>query len=141
MKLRSIFLIVAFIIHVHALETGNLSIEQELTKKSETINKLPSLIDFGSHSCIACKKMTPVLDGLKKEFKDIFDVEFIDVSLTKNLVTAYSYKIQRIPTQIFLDSDRKELWRHEGYLSRDEILAKWKELKYTFKSPVEEKQL
>ena len=33
-----------------------------------------------------------------------------------------------IPTQIFLDASGKELFRHVGFFSKDDILAKWKEL-------------
>jgi thioredoxin 1 len=32
-----------------------------------------------------------------------------------------------IPTQIFFDADGKELFRHEGFFSKEDILAKWKE--------------
>jgi thioredoxin 1 len=33
-----------------------------------------------------------------------------------------------IPTQIFYAADGRELARHEGFIGRDEILAKWREL-------------
>jgi len=39
-----------------------------------------------------------------------------------------AYKIGLIPTQIFFDSAGKELFRHEGFFSKQDILAKWKEL-------------
>jgi thioredoxin 1 len=32
-----------------------------------------------------------------------------------------------IPTQIFYDAAGKELFRHEGFFGKDDILAKWKE--------------
>ena len=38
------------------------------------------------------------------------------------------YGIRVIPTQIFYDAAGKELWRHEGFMSKENILAKWKEL-------------
>jgi hypothetical protein len=38
------------------------------------------------------------------------------------------YGIEVIPTQIFFDSSGKELFRHIGFFSKDDILAKWKEL-------------
>jgi thioredoxin 1 len=31
-----------------------------------------------------------------------------------------------IPTQIFYGADGRELARHEGFMSREEILAQWK---------------
>ena len=33
-----------------------------------------------------------------------------------------------IPTQIFFGADGKELFRHEGFYSKADILAKWKTL-------------
>jgi thioredoxin 1 len=37
------------------------------------------------------------------------------------------YGINLIPTQIFYDAGGNELWRHEGFLGKEDILAKWRE--------------
>jgi thioredoxin 1 len=39
------------------------------------------------------------------------------------------------PTQIFYDAMGNELFRHEGFFSREDILAKWKDLGQDFESP------
>jgi thioredoxin 1 len=57
------------------------------------------------------------------------DVEFIDV--WKNPDAARPYKIKLIPTQIFYDAKGKERFRHQGFFSKEDILAKWKELGVT----------
>jgi thioredoxin 1 len=93
---------------------------------------LPRLIDLGSKQCIPCKKMAPILEELKKEYAGKFDVEFIDVWIPENKPLAAKYEIQLIPTQIFLDASGKERFRHEGFFSKEEILAKWKELGFSF---------
>lgn len=90
--------------------------------------KLPKLVDLGAHACIPCKKMAPILEALKKEYAGRLDVEFIDVWQKENAEKAKAYAINLIPTQIFLSAEGKELWRHEGYLSKKAILDKWKEL-------------
>jgi thioredoxin 1 len=97
-----------------------------------TRTALPKLADLGSKDCIPCKKMAPILEELRKEYAGKFDVEFIDVAVKENLPVAKKYGITLIPTQVFLDAGGKELWRHEGFLGKDEILAKWKELGYGF---------
>jgi len=51
----------------------------------------------------------------------------------KNESYAQKYKIEIIPTQIFLDQNEKELFRHQGFFSKEEILAKWKELGFELK--------
>ncbi|MHC4075166.1 MAG: thioredoxin family protein [Planctomycetota bacterium] len=112
---------------------GN-SIEKAIAKQvrpAETDNPkipraLPLLLDFGASKCIPCKMMAPVLEELKKDYTGTFNVEFIDV--WKNPDEAKKYGIKIIPTQIFFDVAGKELFRHEGYFSKADILAKWKQL-------------
>lgn len=87
---------------------------------------LPKLLDLGANKCIPCKAMAPILDELKKEYAGKMEVEFIDV--WKNPDGGKRYKIQVIPTQIFLDANGKELFRHTGFYGKADILAKWKEL-------------
>jgi thioredoxin 1 len=93
--------------------------------------KLPKLIDLGADKCIPCKMMKPVLDELGSEYKGKLDVIFYDV--WKNSSYADKYGVEIIPTQIFFDPNEKELFRHQGFFSKEEILAKWKELGFEIK--------
>jgi thioredoxin 1 len=86
---------------------------------------LPRLVDLGAGKCIPCKMMAPILEELSKECADTFEVKFIDV--WENPKAGEEYGIRMIPTQIFYDSTGKELFRHEGFFGKEEILAKWKE--------------
>ena len=70
--------------------------------------------------------MAPILEELKTEYAGRLEVEFIDV--WKDSAAAEKYDIESIPTQIFFGADGKELFRHEGFYARDQILAKWQEL-------------
>ena len=87
---------------------------------------LPRLVDLGSDQCIPCKMMAPILEELQSEYGASFTVEVIDVR--KNRAAASEYGIRVIPTQIFYDASGGELFRHEGFFSKEEILAKWEEL-------------
>ena len=89
-------------------------------------NALPRLLDLGANKCIPCKMMAPILEELKKEYAGKLVVEFIDVWQDKD--AGKPYKIEMIPTQIFFDASGKELYRHVGFISKADILAKWKEL-------------
>lgn len=91
---------------------------------------LPKLVDLGAGKCIPCKMMAPILEELKEEYKDEFDVVFIDV--WENEEAGEPYNIRMIPTQIFFDADGRELFRHEGFFSKEDILGKWKELGIEF---------
>jgi thioredoxin len=95
---------------------------------------LPRLLDLGADKCIPCKMMMPVLKELTKEYAGRLEVQFIDV--WKSPDAGKAYRIQLIPTQIFFDAAGKELFRHEGFFSKADILAKWKELGVNLNSPV-----
>lgn len=86
--------------------------------------KLPRLVDLGAHSCVPCKMMAPILEELKKEYAGVFKTEFIDV--WQNQEPARRYGIRVIPTQIFFDAEGKELFRHEGYFGKEDILQTWR---------------
>jgi thioredoxin 1 len=93
---------------------------------------LPRLVDLGADKCIPCKLMAPILKDLKKDFEGQLQVDFIDV--WKKPEASKAYKINLIPTQIFYDAAGQELFRHEGFLSKEDILAKWKELGVNLKA-------
>lgn len=104
---------------------------QEISKeKTDNAANLPKLVDLGSDKCVPCKLMAPILAELKKEYDGRFDVVFIDVA--KNPGAEKSFNIRLIPTQIFLAADGKELFRHEGFFAKEEILKKWEELGIKF---------
>lgn len=87
---------------------------------------LPRMVDLGADKCIPCKKMAPILAELKTEYEGKAIVEFIDV--WKNPEAGKPYEFRVIPTQVFFDREGKEVWRHEGFLAKDEIITKLKEL-------------
>lgn len=93
---------------------------------SSTPAPLPKLLDLGADKCIPCKAMAPILEEMKKELAGKLEVEFIDV--WKNPDAAREQTVEIIPTQIFLDAHGKELFRHTGFFSKEDMLAKWKEL-------------
>ncbi|MCY2930154.1 MAG: organomercurial lyase [Planctomycetota bacterium] len=97
---------------------------------SQTASGLPRLVDLGSTTCVPCKMMAPILEELEKEYAGRMRVEFIDVN--QNPDAAKPFGIQLIPTQVFFDASGKELWRHKGFISKEDILAKWKEFGVTF---------
>ena len=97
---------------------------------AQASGSLPRLVDLGSTTCIPCKMMAPVLDELGKEYAGRMHVEFINVN--ENPDAGKPFGIKLIPTQVFIDASGKELWRHEGFISKQDILAKWRELGVSF---------
>lgn len=105
------------------------------TKPNEI--KLPKLVELGADRCIPCKKMKPILDELREEYRGRMEVVFIDV--WKAPAEGKKYGVQSIPTQIFLNAEGKELDRHVGFISKDDILARWKELSVEFNRSIPKK--
>ncbi len=95
------------------------------SKDSPETENLPQLVDLGAGKCIPCKMMAPMLEELKAEYKGRLEVAVIDV--WKKPDEAKKYGIKIIPTQIFYDASGKELFRHEGFFSKEDIFRKWKE--------------
>lgn len=107
------------------------------TVKSAT-KQLPKLVDLGATKCIPCKMMVPVLDELKKEYKGQLEVQFINV--WKDQSAAKKYKVQSIPTQIFFDANGKEIYRHAGFISKDDIVKAFKDHGVKLKEPKKPKK-
>ncbi len=96
----------------------------------KTAPALPRLLDLGADKCIPCKAMVPVLAELETGLAGQLEVVFLDVWQSPD--AAKPYRIKLIPTQIFFDPQGAEIFRHEGFFGRDEILAEWERLGYKF---------
>ena len=88
-------------------------------EKSE--NPLITFIELGSVNCIPCRKMQPVMDAMEKKYGDQINVIFYDVWKEDQKKYAQKYGIRLIPTQVFLDKDGNEIFRHEGFFPEQEI--------------------
>jgi thioredoxin 1 len=87
----------------------------------------PALYEFGAGYCASCKEMAKVMAELKKTHSD--QVEFRMVYVDKEKPLFEQYKVMLIPTQVFLDASGKEVDRHMGALTKEEVLKKLQELK------------
>jgi len=88
----------------------------------------PALYEFGAHWCIPCKEMKQVMADLKASHGD--QVEFRMVYVDEEKPLFGQYQIVAIPTQVFLNAEGKEVERHLGALSKEEVLKMLKDLKF-----------
>jgi thioredoxin 1 len=94
---------------------------------AETREKKPAaikvtFIELGSVRCIPCKKMMPIMKEIEKEYGDQVKVVFHDVWTAEGKPYAAKYNIKLIPTQVFLDKDGKEYFRHVGFFPKKELI-------------------
>ncbi len=80
-----------------------------------------TFIELGSGRCIPCRKMQSVMDSIEKNYGGQVKVLFYDVWTREGKPYGEQYKIHLIPTQVFLDKDGKEYYRHEGYFPFDKV--------------------
>jgi thiol-disulfide isomerase/thioredoxin len=97
-------------------------IEEVLKQKPKVI-----FIELGSTHFVPSQKMQLIMASLKQKYGKQIQVIFYDVMKPDQQKYAEKYNIKTIPTQLFLDSNGKEIMRHEGFLPIDEIEAFLKE--------------
>ncbi len=81
-----------------------------------------TFIELGSVRCIPCQKMEAVLDSIRTKYPKEVKVIFYDVWTPAGKPYAKQYGIQAIPTQVFLDKEGKEYFRHVGYFPEKEVV-------------------
>jgi thioredoxin 1 len=81
-----------------------------------------TFVEIGSVNCIPCRMMKPIMDAVEKEFAGQVKVVFHDVWTAKGKEDAMKYGIRVIPTQVFLDKDGKEYFRHQGFFPKEELV-------------------
>jgi len=101
---------------------------QSMGEGPGTPKAMPALYEFGAGYCFSCKEMAKIMAELTKSHSD--QVEFRMVYVDKEKPLFDHYKIMLIPTQVFLDASGKEVDRHIGALTKDEVLKKLKELNF-----------
>lgn len=88
-------------------------------------DKKPMMIEFGATSCRSCIVMGKLLYKVKQKHPHS-NIFFINIYEDKQ--AAKEYKIRMIPTQVYLDADGKEIDRHIGKISEDELYDKLKKM-------------
>ena len=90
------------------------------------VKGMVTMVDLGAKKCIPCKMMAPILEKLEKAYAGKAAVVFFDV--WEDPKPARRFGISGIPTQIFFDKEGKEVFRHLGFLSEEEIVRRLKDM-------------
>ncbi|MFK5957323.1 MAG: thioredoxin family protein [Lutibacter sp.] len=96
-------------------------VEVKASLTSETNNAKVTFIELGSVRCIPCQKMQGVIKSVNKKYGKQVKTIFYDVWTKEGKPYAETYKINLIPTQVFLDSEGIEYYRHEGFFPEEEL--------------------
>jgi thioredoxin 1 len=93
---------------------------------AEVPQGMVTMVDLGAKKCIPCKMMAPILEKLEKAYAGRAAVVFPDV--WEDPKPARRFSISGIPTQIFFDKEGREVFRHLGFLSEEEIVRRFKDM-------------
>lgn len=125
-SLLTAFAFVSLSVDCHYAVAQSSSGKSKKAKTDESATKsdnvLVTFVEIGAAKCIPCKAMQPIMKAVEEEYKGQVKVVFHDVWTPKGRDDAAKYNIQVIPTQVFLDKDGKEYYRHSGYFPKDDVV-------------------
>ncbi len=97
--------------------------ENTLTQEDTTTDEIKvTFVELGSVGCIPCDKMQPIMKEIEEEYKGQVKVLFHDVKTAEGNPYIKEFGIRAIPTQVFLDKDGNEYFRHLGFFAKDELV-------------------
>ena len=116
-----IFLVLLSI--VFGFKKGSNNTEATLSQEDTTTDEIKvTFVELGSVGCIPCDKMQPIMEEIEEEYKGQVKVVFHDVRTAKGQPYIKEFGIRAIPTQVFLDKDGNEYFRHLGFLAKDKLV-------------------
>jgi thiol-disulfide isomerase/thioredoxin len=85
-------------------------------------------MDFSAEWCVPCKKFAPTFDKVSKNYKN--KVEFIhyDSEKGEGKVLADKYKVNSLPTVVFIDAKGKVSKYEKGILTEAELTKRTEDL-------------
>jgi thioredoxin 1 len=119
-KIFTLTLFIIFIFSIIACSEDTASQDNESKVESQSKTKV-TFVELGSVKCVPCIQMQPIMKSVEEKYAGQIKVIFYDVWTDEGHKYAEIYKIQLIPTQVFLDENEKEIFRHVGFFPEAEI--------------------
>jgi len=114
----SLLLILLFVV----LSNSYAQNPQRDKQKKDVIRYKVTFIELGSVRCIPCQQMQSVMKSVGKKYGSQVKVVFHDVWTPDGKPFGKQFGIEAIPTQVFLDQDGKEFFRHVGFFPEEELI-------------------
>lgn len=114
-------LIILLLIVGFACSSQQKPVSENPTGKEGTRYKV-TFVELGSVRCIPCQQMQPVMKSVEQKYGKEVKVVFHDVWTDAGAPFAKQYGIEAIPTQVFLDENGNEFFRHVGFFPEEELV-------------------
>ena len=124
-KKKYIYIIIFLVLLAVVFAFRNVSnnTEDALTQEDTMTDEIKvSFVELGSVGCIPCDKMQPIMKEIEEEYKGQVEVIFYDVRTAFGEPYKKKFNIRAIPTQVFLDKDGNEYFRHLGFFAKNELV-------------------
>jgi len=119
-KISTLTFLIIFIFSIIACSEDTASQDNKGDEESQSKAKI-TFVELGSVKCVPCIQMQPIMKSVEEKYGEQIKVIFYDVWTDEGHEYAEIYKIQLIPTQVFLDENEKEIFRHVGFFPEAEI--------------------
>ena len=119
-KISILTFLIVYIFSIIACSEDTASQDNKGKEESQSKAKI-TFVELGSVKCLPCIQMQPIMKSVEEKYGKQIKVIFYDVWTDEGHKYAEIYKIQLIPTQVFLDENEKEVFRHVGFFPEEEI--------------------
>lgn len=102
-------------------KSGEARIDSLYNYSTNELNFEITFLEFGANGCSACKRMETVMDEIRTKYPNRVNVVFLNILDPKSQQLMKLYGIAAIPTQVVLDKNGREFYRHTGYISSLEL--------------------
>lgn len=129
MKSKKIVLITIGLAIVATIASALISNRHLVSVTTEQLASLPDrpvVYELGSNSCSSCVAMLEVMKKLESSHSARINVVKIDVFKDETAQTKFDLRV--IPTQVIKNKDGVEVFRHEGFISYEALVAKLDQL-------------
>ena len=76
------------------------------------------ILKFSSATCMPCKQLAKIIDGLDHEVKSLFEEYTSENDITKFM----QFNVRSVPTLIVIDESGNELRRSTGMMTEDKLI-------------------
>ena len=81
----------------------------------------PQLIFFSRDNCLPCEIMAPWVTEIATMYQGRLEVEDANLDREAMQPLGLKWRIRSVPTQLYLDEEGAEVFRHEGLATREEM--------------------
>lgn len=76
------------------------------------------ILKFSSATCMPCKQLAKIIDGLNDDAKSLFEEYTSENDITKFM----EFNVRSVPTLIAVDESGNELRRSTGMMTEDKLI-------------------